>query len=55
LRFDATFLALRFVPSLAVGVVMVAIYLRTRNLLSLALAHWLIDALTGALTLLPPK
>lgn len=53
LRFDATFLALRVVPSFAVGVVMVALYLRTRQLLPLALAHWAVDAATGALTLAP--
>ena len=51
LRFDVAFLALRFL--LAVAVVAVALYLRTRNLLPLALAHWLIDAATGALTLAP--
>lgn len=50
-RPDAVFLALRLVPSLAVAVAATLIYLRTRRLLPLALAHWLVDAATGALTL----
>jgi membrane protease YdiL (CAAX protease family) len=50
-RPDAAYLALRFIPSLAIALTSTAIYLRTRNLLPLAIAHWLIDAGTGALTL----
>lgn len=50
-RPDPVFLALRLVPSLAVALAATTLYLRTRRLLPLALAHWLIDALTGALTL----
>lgn len=50
LRFDAAFLAVRFFPSLGVAIAAVAVYLRTRNLLPLAIAHWLIDAASGALT-----
>lgn len=53
-RPDAEFLAYRFFPSLLVAVTAVAIYLRTRNLLPLAIAHWLIDLGTGALTLIDP-
>ncbi len=50
-RPDAAYLALRFVPSLAIAITSTSIYLRTRHLLPLALAHWIIDAGTGALTL----
>lgn len=53
-QWDAAFLACRFFPSLAVALTCMAIYLRTRNLLPLALAHWIIDAGTGALTLAGP-
>ena len=50
-RPDAEYLALRFIPSLAIAITSTSIYLRTRHLLPLALAHWIIDAGTGALTL----
>lgn len=50
-RPDPVFLALRLAPSLAVAVAATTIYLRTRRLLPLAIAHWLVDAATGALTL----
>lgn len=50
-RPDVEFLLLRFLPSLGVAIAATLIYLRTRRLLPLALAHWLIDAATGALTL----
>ncbi len=50
-RPDADYLALRFIPSLAIAITSTSIYLRTRHLLPLALAHWIIDAGTGALTL----
>lgn len=49
-RADPEFWAYRFFPALAVAVASVAIYLRTRELLPLALAHWWLDAATGALT-----
>lgn len=48
---DPAYLATRLFPSLAIAIACVAWYLRTRNLLPFALAHWLIDAGTGAMTL----
>lgn len=48
---DLAFLATRLLPSCAIAVACVAWYLRVRNLLPFALAHWLIDAATGAMTL----
>lgn len=53
-RPDLAHAAYRFFPSLAVTVAAIAIYLRTRNLLGLSVAHWAVDAATGALTLAPP-
>ena len=53
-RPDLAHAAYRLLPSLAVAVGAVAIYLRTRDLLGLSIAHWVIDAATGALTLAPP-
>lgn len=48
---DLAFLATRFLPSCAIAVACVAWYLKERNLVPFAIAHWLIDAATGALTL----
>jgi membrane protease YdiL (CAAX protease family) len=50
-RADGVFLALRLAPSLAIALAATSLYLRTRRLLPLAIAHWIIDAGTGALTL----
>lgn len=51
---DPAFAGYRFFSSLPIALIAVPFYLRTGRLLPLALAHVVIDMLSGSLTLLPP-